>query len=525
MGVASRHAARVVGVGAEVVQAPAPASAMLPQCVGMVGQALDSLLPYDVTPTRIVSAAQAAELYGLGSPLHRMAQIALPASGGGLGGLPLTAYPILTDGASVAAVGRINVSGATLREAIEVEVILGGISSGRYVAPAGTSRILVVIVLAIVLAGIEELPMLAAFDAGGVGLTSKTAGAVGNSMPIELVFHLGSADGSGLVFTVVPPTGGSGAQDVTPALTGIGARWETILINGLNPEDDTALQAYRAWGDERWGAVEARPAVVVTGSRDPDIAAAVDVTLTHVDDRVNALVVLPGAGESPWAIAAAAAIEVASIANENAPQDYSRAPLVGLRVGAANAFFDYTARDASVRLGISTTELAEGVGVLSDMVTMYHVDEARVLSFFMACGEPLALCGEALGGSVTLSSVFGEPIPSFRSVVDIMKLMNVIHRIRTVFESQGWRSAPLLPGAQLATNPAARKPRDAAADLASIVDGLAREAFIADPVAAKRSIAAAVDSGDPKRLNVGLAVSLAGNANIRSVDLDFGFFN
>jgi hypothetical protein len=60
--------------------------------------------------------------------------------------------------------------------------------------------------------------------------------------------------------------------------------------------------------------------------------------------------------------------------------------------------------------------------------------------------------------------------------------------------------------------------------VAAMIDSLGLEAIISDPVGAKATIAAEINSMNPKRLDVAYTVALAGNTNIKSIDLNFGFY-
>ena len=118
----------------------------------------------------------------------------------------------------------------------------------------------------------------------------------------------------------------------------------------------------------------------------------------------------------------------------------------------------------------------------------------------------------------------GEVPPAYRHVVDIIKLMTVIYNFDLEFTQPEWDGAPLIPDGQPTVNPNARKPSSAKAAIFRIIDGLALEAIISDPAAAKASTTAAINSTNPKRLDVSTTVQLSGNTNILSVDLNFGFF-
>ena len=86
-----------------------------------------------------------------------------------------------------------------------------------------------------------------------------------------------------------------------------------------------------------------------------------------------------------------------------------------------------------------------------------------------------------------------------------------------------WDGKPLVPDAQEVSNNQARSPKDAISDLADAIDSLALDGILTNAAETKRSIAATIDAANPKRLNISVTVQIAGNANIVSIDLNFGF--
>ena len=107
---------------------------------------------------------------------------------------------------------------------------------------------------------------------------------------------------------------------------------------------------------------------------------------------------------------------------------------------------------------------------------------------------------------------------------DTVNLMQVIFNLDLIFNADSWAGAPLIPNDQATTNKAARKPSAAIAEVNAMIDGLSLAAILSDPETAKALTTAVIDSGNPKRLNVELTVQISGNANILSIDFNFGFF-
>jgi len=180
------------------------------------------------------------------------------------------------------------------------------------------------------------------------------------------------------------------------------------------------------------------------------------------------------------------------VADNNPPQDYGSQPATGLTPGTDGEQWTFIDRDVAIKKGSSSIQVKDGVVNLSDTVTFYHPT--------------------------------GEPIPAYRYVVDIVKLQNILFNLDLIFATEEWDGAPLIPDDQPTTNRSAKKPKMAVAEVAAMLDSLGLNAIISDPETAKANTFAEIDPGNPKRLNLVTTLQLAGNTNIISVDLEFGFF-
>jgi phage tail sheath gpL-like len=183
---------------------------------------------------------------------------------------------------------------------------------------------------------------------------------------------------------------------------------------------------------------------------------------------------------------------IAPVANSNPPHDYGSQPATGLVPGADGDQWTYADRDQAVKAGSSTIEVKDGVINIADVVTFYHPT--------------------------------GDPLPAYRFVVDIVRLQNIIFNLDLIFATAEWDGAPLIPDEQPTTNRAAKKPKSAKTAIASMLDALGLEAIISDPETSKANTLVEIDGSNPKRLNAVVPVTLSGNTNIKSIDLEFGFF-
>jgi phage tail sheath gpL-like len=285
---------------------------------------------------------------------------------------------------------------------------------------------------------------------------------------------------------------GATNPSVTAALAQVGDVWETMFLNCLDVADTTTLAEYAAFGEGRWGALVHKPCIFFTGNTATTVANAIAVPDARKTDRTNGQFVAPASNDLPFVVAARQLARVLKVANNNPPTAYGGQKATGLVPGADGSQWLYTQRDTAIKGGSSTISVVDSIVTLEDIVTFYHPT--------------------------------GDPLPAYQYAVDIVKIQNILYNIDLIFSEASWKSAPLLPDDQATTNPNARKPKDAKAALASLVDSLGLEAIISDPATAKDSIVAVINSTNPKRLDMALTVALSGNTKIKSVDLFFGFF-
>lgn len=482
--------ARVVGIKTAFKDLRGGGILFLPQRVAVVGQG-NTAAVYDTTKRQVTSATEAANLYGFGSPIHLATRQLFPVNGDGVGTIPVTIYPLEDDASGVAAAGDITPTVAQT-EAAAYLVRINNIDSEQFVIDTDDTVETVITKISDAINAVLEMPVIAAPDPAvsptAVSLTAKWAGESGNDIFVEVV---GSTT-AGTTFAITQPTGGLVNPDVQPALDQVGDVWESMVLNCLNVDDETALDAYSTFGEGRWGALTRKPLVVFSGNTATTVNDATAISDTRKTDRTNVQLVAPGSNDIPFAVAARQLARIARVANNNPPQDYGSQDATGLVPGPDGVQWTYPDRDQAVKKGSSTVEVKDGVINISDVVTFYHPT--------------------------------GDPIPAYRYVVDIVKLQNIIFNLNLIFATKQWDGAPLIPDDQPTVNRSAKKPKMAVAAVAAMIDSLGLNAIISDPETAKENTIAAINEQNPKRLDVSTTVQLSGNTNIISVDLNFGFF-
>jgi phage tail sheath gpL-like len=459
---------------------------LLPQRIAIIGQG-STASTYPTTKAQFSNAFEVATLYGFGSPLHLAMKQLFPVNGDGAGTIPVTLYPMVNDGSSVIATGNI-IPVVAGTEAASYIVRINNIDSAAFVITPGDSVATVVTAMTAAINAELDVPLIAADGTTQVTLTSKWNGTSANDIFVEVI----GLSTIGNTFGITQPTGGLINPDVDPSLLLMGDQWDTMVLNCLETGDTTNLDKFSVFGEGRWGPLTRKPLVVFTGTNEANVATAITIPDARKTQRVNSQLVSPGANDLPLVIAARELARIAKLANNDPAHDYGSQAATGLVPGDDSVQWTYPQRDQAVKGGSSTIEVRDGIVNISDVVTFYHPS--------------------------------GDPTPAYRYVVDVVKLQNVIYNTNLRFAVPEWDGAPLIPDGQVAAlNPGAKRPRMAVAEIAAMIDGLAANAIISDPDAAKKTVVAAIDANNPKRLNITYTIQLSGNTNIISIDLNFGF--
>ena len=486
MGIDASAVARVVGIDTQFKDLRAGGVLFLPQRIAVIAQGATAST-YSTDKKQITSAAEAGSTYGYGSPIHLIMRQLFPQNGDGVGTIPVTVYPLVDDGSGVAAAGSITPVGSQTKQS-SYRVRINNILSEAFVLDVGDGVAQAVAKLTTAINAVLEQPVTAVDNASAsCDLTAKWKGVSGNDIHVEVL-----GEDNGITFTISQPAGGLVNPSISDALSKVGDVWETMILNGLDIADTTALDALKTFGEGRWGQLTRKPMVAFTGVTAAAVAAATTVSAARTDDRVNAQLVSPGSNDLPFVVAARQLARIAKVANNNPPRDYGSQRATGLVPGDDGDQWDYAERDQAVKAGSSTVVVKDGVVNIGDVVTFY--------------------------------APAGDPTPAYRYVVDIVKLQNIIFNLDLIFNSAEWDGAPLIPDGQPTVNRDARTPSAAKSAAAAMLDSLGLNAIISDPKGAKEATVAEIDAGNPKRLNLRTTVKLAGNANIISVDLYFGFY-
>ena len=467
-----------------IFQNLAPGGFALPQRIAVIAQG-NTAATFAATKLQIFSSQSAGETYGFGSPIHLIAQQLFPTSGDGVGSIPVTVYPLL-DG-TTASTGTITPVGSPTASGTYFVKVNNIVSTSFELAASATVANATLAITTAVNA-VLDMPTTAVDGTTVVNFTAEWKGLTGDDIVMSV-----EGPSLGMTFTVVDHASGATDPVIDAAvLDQFGDVFETMVIQSLG-DTTAALDAMSAFGEGRWAATVSKPLVSFYASTVVAVATAITIPDARTTDRINSQLSAPGSLDLPWVVAARKLARIAKVANSASPaKDYVRQRATGLTPGLDSEQWTAAERQTAVTSGTSTSEVRGGIITLGDTVTMFHPA--------------------------------GDPTPAFRYVNDIVKLQNLLNDLAIVFDSEEWIGAPLIPNGQATTDKAARTPDDAKAEVKRLIDDWGLRALISDPATAKVSVVTAIDGGNPRRLNIALTVQLSGNANIISVDLNFGFF-
>ena len=478
--------ARGVGIKTTFKNLGASSAVILPQRVAVIGQGATAAT-YATTKTQFTTSKEVGDAYGFGSPIHLASKQIFPDNGDGIGTIPATFYPLEDDGSGVVSSGDITPSG-TITKAGAFRVSVNNILSESFVIAAGDSVATIVAAIVAAINANIDMPIIAVDGTTLVTFTSKWEGTSAN----DIVTSISGTSDTGVAYAITQAAGGLVNPDVQDALDQVGDIWETMVVDCLEATDTTTLDIYDAFGEGRWGALVRKPLVVFHGSGEAVVNTAIAIPDARKTDRTNVTIPVPGSVDLPCVIAAEAVKRAAVLANNNPAHDYGRQRLNGLTPGTDAEQWTFAQRDQAIKAGLSSTQVRDGEVVTSDTVTYYHPD--------------------------------GEVNPAFAYVVNIVKVQNTTFNIDLIFDSPEWDGAPLIPDDQPTVNPDAKRPKDAVAEVASLLDTLGLAAIISDPEGAKKRTQAGINGTNPNRLDLLVSFALSGNSNIVSIDQEFGFF-
>ncbi len=276
----------------------APGGFAFPQRVAVIAMG-STLTTFSLTKKQISSAQEAGTTYGFGSQIHEIAEHLFPASGNGVGAIPVTIYP-LADGTTASA-GVITPTG-TMTSAATYFATVGGIKTASFELASGATVGDAVTALETAVNGNLRIPVIGLdVTSTSVSLTCKWKGLSGDQITISV-----TGPAAGITFGITAMTSGAGDPAIDAALTNqFGNVWETMVIQGIGGVTAT-LDELSAFNEGRWAATVGRP---IQGCYYTSVETSATTLIVIPDgrktDRTNVQLSIPGADHSPWGLTAA----------------------------------------------------------------------------------------------------------------------------------------------------------------------------------------------------------------------------
>ena len=433
----------------------------------------------DDVPALILSPEDAANKYGPGFMLHRMAI----ASFAGSGGVETWVIP-QAEVAGVQAAGDIDFTGSVPTENGTIYLyIAGDIVPVVILATDDEDAIATKVVAAIALD--DNLPVTAVVNGvttAQVDFTSKSEGTYGNF--ISLTFNWGFQEvlPAGVVAAVTDMASGAGIPDIQDALDALGTADDQNLANFTEVVDgygtDTTTldikSTYNGAGNDfvgNYSKTVARPFRSLTGSVATGSAALTTLLALangRKQDRTNGAISVEGSPDHPVEIACLALGIMSVTNNERAAESYHGKILPGVIPGnkADRWSNTYDSKDTAVKAGVSPTLLSGNSVTMSDTLTFYHPDNVPLSSNGYRSQRNISITQNVLfNEKLTFSQ---EKWRSISIVADVANVTNSVDKqkvkdrkavlgeliaLATAFEGQAWLFSAAFTIAKLQSEP------------------------------------------------------------------------
>lgn len=474
----------------------------LPQIIAVFGEAnTANQSGLTVTKTEVTSAAEAATLYGYGSPIHRMISILRPASGGGVGGIPTIVFPQISSGGATATTRAWTVTGTATANTTHSVVINGRNSLDfqyyTFDVAIGDTATMVAAKIATAINGVLGSPCSATSALGVVTATSKWKGTT--SAELNVTINYGS-NAAGLSYSQTTSTDGSGSVDLSTSLSQFGDDWYTMVVNPYGAAQFSALESFNGIPDDlnptgRYSGLIFKPFCAYFGSVLSDKTAL--ATITNDSNRINQVtnVLCPAPASKGFTFEAAAnVVALASVIYQDNPQiDVSGLSYPDMPIpsdGNIVDMGDYNNRDYLVKKGCSTVMLVQGAYQIQDLVTTYH--PAGEVPLLYSYPRTLNIHWNVKDSYSTLERLYLKD----KTLVSDTQTVDVINCI---------------------------KPREWKGIVFDLFDDMAESALINDPEFSKNSLQVQIGETNPNRFETAFDYKTTGTVRVSSTTARAGF--
>ena len=472
----------------------------LPQKIAVLAEAnAANQAGLSTTPVTITTLAQAATLYGYGSPIYTIMRILRPQNGGGVGGVPVVVYPQAEASGAVAKEFDVTPTGSATGAATHTLLIGGreGVEGARYdfSIVSGDTVALITAKITAIVASVLGAPVTATDNTTKATLLAKWKGVTSEAITVEV---LTNDKPVGITYAVASSATGSGLPSVVASLAMFGSSWNTIVVNSYNSESATlnALEAFNGVPDKdtptgRYASIVVKPFIALFGNTDStgweSIMAGRKIQVT------NSICPAPSSKGQPMEAAANMAVLFANQANENphldvASKSYPDMPKASNWVGTTMA--TYNERDLLVQSGVTTVDLVNDLFQVQDFITSYRPD--------------------------------GETPPQFRYCRNIMIDLNIFFGYHLLEEINVIDHA-IAADADIVSVSKVIKPKQWKAIVKDYAVELGKKSLIADVPFMQASIEVGLSVSNPDRLETFFRYKRSGYARVLSTTAEAGF--
>lgn len=477
----------------------------LPAIIAIFGEAnTNNQSGLTTAPVQIISAKTASDAFGNGSPIHRVASILFPQSGGGTAA-EVWAYPQLAAGGSVASVSTLTFTGTATSGGVLPIYIAGRDNvSGQYYSinvATGDTPTQIGVKAWNAINGCLGGPTIATKAAGVVTLTAKWTGLTSNDISLSVDSVKAAAMGV-TVAIALNTTPGSGSPAVSGSLALIGNKWVTHILSCYALEVTSILSEYETWNGipsktnptGRFDGMIFKPTIAYSGTLADDPTVTTDGRSANC---TNSAAVAPlSAGLPMEAAANRVKLEADNLINNpelsllNIPYPDMPLPAAG---SAIPAMCSYSIRDVYVNKGCSTVDIVNGVYTCKDSITTYH--PAGELPPIYSRTRDIYLDMEYAYGYKDMESIYltGKVIVSDKDLGKITDATNVT------------------------------SPKLWTAKVFDFIDAVVTKKWFTDAAFMKSSVVVQLDPNNPARINTTNNAKRTSVAGISSTTTSFGF--
>lgn len=447
----------------------------------------------------IISAKEAGEMFGYGSPIHQAMRILRPVTGGGVQGIPTFVLPLENSGEAKEV--KLTITGTVVKAGTHSLVINGrdGIDGFKYAYSVTTDSTVTTIAKSIsdAVNGCISSPFLASAALGVVTLKTKYVGVVSNDCTVSV--DSGKYESVGITYAITEDKAGVGNSSLAVFNTFLGEDWITTI---LNTEDSAHFKDFERvngyCGPEnpsgRYTPEIFKPFMAFTGCNGSKVKLTEykDAT-TDAEQVTNVICPAPTTLASNSEISANYVRLFCRLVQDSPHLDISGMVLPDLPIAKDPSDIMFTSldqRDWYVKNGISTVLFSKGQFIVNDFVTTYRVT--------------------------------GETPPQFSYARNMNLDWNIKDYYMTL-ERLNLRDKVIISDKQVASVKGTIKVKEWKAIVFSMFNALAADALIKDIDFSKSTLKVEVDSVNKDRFNTFFCYRRTGISRIQSTDVEAGF--